>query len=357
MKKKIIKQMWEKIQPLSLYLFLFERREREAFDKYLKEINPPLLQKVSSDRIRKDYFRALRKYGVTLECYLCLDFYTKNHKQRDIYVAPGRLVAIWNSLNKAESRCFLDDKVKYLQKFKKYINRDYLAMETVEIEQYLDFCQKYSKIIVKKSNGYGGKGTTVFEPGQYTREQLLELYKEYVENKCVLEEYIYQTGVLHDLNPNSVNCVRVCTMRRKSGVEVFQCFSTMGNGDACVDNTYAGGLFAPIDIAWNAFEKHPVSGIQILGLEIPYWKEIKQLALQAADELPDIVYISWDIAVSEDGRLYLIEGNSCGEALWLKDEGEWDYFKSVLKEYRCWKQYKKSFVEAIKENMWRVIKN
>ena len=44
------------------------------------------------------------------------------------------------------------------------------------------------------------------------------------------------------------------------------------------------------------------------GLKIPYWHEVKAMALQTAGITPQLRYASWDITVTPDGPL-MIEGN------------------------------------------------
>lgn len=55
--------------------------------------------------------------------------------------------------------------------------------------------------------------------------------------------------------------------------------------------------------------RHPVSGADLAGFQLPYWQEVRALALQAAKAFLPLVTIGWDIAITPEGPL-LIEGNA-----------------------------------------------
>lgn len=56
-------------------------------------------------------------------------------------------------------------------------------------------------------------------------------------------------------------------------------------------------------------EAHPVTGQPIVGLRLPFWSEVKQLAEQAHAIFPKAGVIGWDIGLSEDGPV-IVEGNT-----------------------------------------------
>ncbi len=365
--KEFGKKISRNVVPVSIYLRYYEKKESDYLNELFHRPDTPQRYLDNLERVKKDYIKSIRKYGMPIRYYNALGFYEKNADQRDSYVGPGRLFILWNTINRHPSREMLDDKVSYMTKFEKYINREWLDMEHTSYEQFLEFCSCHKKMIVKNSKGYGGKGTHIFEYGQENETELHNRYLKYVEQRSVVEEYINQTGILHDINPDSVNCLRVCTMRHKDGVEIFQCFATMGNGNVCVDNAYEGGLFAAIDIEsgmiktaaydadWNEFYKHPVTGVEIKGIQIPYWNQVKEFVTKAANELKDLIYISWDVAVCDDGEIYLIEGNSCGDTMWLEDGGEWERFEQVLKEYRLRVKYRIIYDYMVKNHTSELI--
>ena len=53
---------------------------------------------------------------------------------------------------------------------------------------------------------------------------------------------------------------------------------------------------------------HPDTNVVFNGYQIPYFDEVKDLALSAAEKIPAIRLVGWDIVLGEQGPL-LLEGN------------------------------------------------
>lgn len=99
----------------------------------------------------------------------------------------------------------------------------------------------------------------------------------------------------------------------------------MGCGEAVVDNGGSGGILANVDVdtgivytsgrneKGERFLIHPDSKEQIVGFQIPRWKEavamVKEISAKTTNR-----YIGWDLALTEAGWV-LVEGNSCGQLL------------------------------------------
>ena len=95
-----------------------------------------------------------------------------------------------------------------------------------------------------------------------------------------------------------------------------------GVGDSVVDNFSAGGVGYPVNIEHGLIETfgiqvdnmldpiyiHPGTDVVMVGQRIPYWKEIRDMVCEAAQVLPQLRYVGWDVAVTLQGPL-LIEGN------------------------------------------------
>jgi hypothetical protein len=57
------------------------------------------------------------------------------------------------------------------------------------------------------------------------------------------------------------------------------------------------------------YERHPVTGVEFVGRQVPCWDEVTALAEKAHRVASDRVLVGWDIAVTPDGPI-LLEGNS-----------------------------------------------
>ena len=53
---------------------------------------------------------------------------------------------------------------------------------------------------------------------------------------------------------------------------------------------------------------HPITGVEIVGLQVPFWNETVAMVKKAALEHPENRSIGWDIVITENGPGF-IEGN------------------------------------------------
>lgn len=143
----------------------------------------------------------------------------------------------------------------------------------------------------------------------------------------LLEEYFVQNTLISMLNPDTVNTIRVITMRDDSG-EVNIPFANIriGRKGMCVDNFCSGGMTAGIntengvvitpafDGKLSEYTQHPDTGTPILGFQIPFWESVLDTVIKAADRISGCRYVGWDVVINRDGKICLIEGNSNPEA-------------------------------------------
>ena len=137
----------------------------------------------------------------------------------------------------------------------------------------------------------------------------------------LVEECIEGCTELQSFHPKSLNTLRVVTILHNGEHEVLHSFFRVGVGDSVVDNAHAGGLFAQVDIETGRLVtdgistdgakllKHPDSQIEFKGFVIPKWDMIKQTVLKAANSLPGLFICGWDVTVTKDGIVDIIEGN------------------------------------------------
>ena len=119
------------------------------------------------------------------------------------------------------------------------------------------------------------------------------------------------------MHPASVNTVRVPVVKKKNGdIVIFHPFFRIGLGDSVVDNrcilcnvdvetgiVYTDG----VDKWGNRYIIHPDTKRQIVGFNIPNWKELMDLVKKVSSETSNR-YIGWDFALSENGWV-MVEGN------------------------------------------------
>ena len=64
-----------------------------------------------------------------------------------------------------------------------------------------------------------------------------------------------------------------------------------------------------LDEHGNSYLCHPMTGVRFRGTPIPQWEEICDFCRSAAQTLPCLRVVGWDVAILPGGKLELIEGN------------------------------------------------
>ena len=173
---------------------------------------------------------------------------------------------------------------------------------------------------------------------------------DYIREKklVVLEHVQAQHPDMARLHPQSVNTMRICTDLVDGQVHIAYITLKMGRGGGVCDNSGQGGILCRVDINtgkicspatddyFNVFDKHPDTGIPLVGYQLPMIEEAKALACQAALEIPEVGHVGWDMAIGPDGPA-IIEGNDfpgtdlCQLAPFCPEKtGLWPYYKELL---------------------------
>ena len=218
---------------------------------------------------------------------------------------------------------------------------------TVDIGQLLD-CP--GDLLLKPVLGSGGKGIipvkiadrTIISDGQ---ELSLDALRDEVKD----DTYLIQRRVTNQhpgmktFFAKSLNTIRVTMVRTETGVEVLGCMFMTGASDAAYSNWHFGGICVNVDengrlgkygfsLSKKRITHHPDSGIAFEGYQLPYFKETIQLCKQAMDVYYGMQSIGWDMAVTEDGPIF-IEGNNL-----------WGVVAHQMVEHKGWAdKYRKYF--------------
>jgi len=188
-------------------------------------------------------------------------------------------------------------------------------------EAFVEFLKKHKTIIIKPDTGSAGQGV---EKVEYTTDEAAkQLFSGFsLSTPMICEEFIRQHSVLNSLNPSSVNCIRLFSLLQNGEVEIISATLKAGlNSDSITDNLTRGGIGAQVDVATgivstfgkdfklDSYAFHPVTGIQIIGLQIPHWEKAVDLVKQAHKRLPQCLLYGWDIAITETGA-DIVEANN-----------------------------------------------
>ncbi len=145
------------------------------------------------------------------------------------------------------------------------------------------------------------------------------------DDVCILEKYIEQHDTYKSIYPNSVNTIRIHTVRNIKGTKIFFMPKLRTGADNlqidCGNSKYRIPLSeegAILDSFYVDSDKcivqktaiHKDSGYSFIkGNQLPYVKEAMDLCLKAAELLPEMRYIGWDIAITPNGPV-IVEANN-----------------------------------------------
>lgn len=257
------------------------------------------------------------KYGAGYYDYQEFEFYLLSGKERRTYLTRAKNNQIISTYNDKKYFHVLDDKIEFNEKFKDYINRDYMFIND-NFDEFDKFFKKHKTIIAKIIDGEGGKGIEKFS---YTdNKESKKIYDSLIKkNELLIEECIVQHESVDKLYSGSVNTLRLFTFFDGTNAYVVNQIFKFGNGGV-TDNFSSGGMYTftdeegkvivpAIDREDNTFEVHPLTNEKIIGYKVPFFKEACDLVCKAAKEIPEIKYIGWDVAITKKGPA-IIEGNS-----------------------------------------------
>ena len=162
----------------------------------------------------------------------------------------------------------------------------------------------------------GGKGVDkIFAEGRNERDVvvLLDKYKK----NFVIQKVVSQHSDMASFNQSSINTLRISTYLNAQGkVKVLQAVQRFGMKGSVKDNASSGGRFVGVnpDGTYKR-EIHRFGEIKTepLGKEVafkvPCWKKIQETVCELHYQLPQFGFISWDICVTPEEHLVLIEYN------------------------------------------------
>ena len=315
------------------------KKLKEDFKTYLKTVKK-IDGKSEVTRLTRDFISCFKKYGIDAEEYFSVRYFSLTPKDREKIVSRWRQFHVVCSLNPVEYRNLIDDKKIFTRKFKDYINRVSLDMKTCTFDDFDKLFDSNEKIIIKPTNLWSGQGVYAINTKKNTAKKLFDDLKG---KDLLAEEFIKQTGILHDVCPTCVNTVRIATLNDQGEITIFFAWVRAGRFGSVVDNLHAGGILWPVDHIngvisdvgfdndGNEYSVHPDSGINMVGLKLPYWEEACETCKRIAREVPELSYISWDVVISDD-KISIIEGN-CNGGFWRpysSDYDMWSYIKDFM---------------------------
>ncbi len=305
-----------------LYLgYYFKELDKEKFFKMFDFVVAQ--KKISKSKLWRDIIVNSIKYNISLQEYFLFRFHEISKEEKKTYAGTGYMYEYQLLMNPKSSRDILNDKLIFLKKYGDFIHHNFLSIDEVakEQERVEQLLQNDSgKIVLKSSTGQCGIGIEVRMTNEFNQASLLKRLKE--TNNDFVEDFVQQHERLNELSPSGLNTIRIITQLTSNNLVEILGARLRITINSSVDNLAAGNIAAPINESTGKIEgpgvysditkkdefTHPVTGIEIVGFEIPFWKESLEMVKQAALLFPQNRSIGWDVAITNKGP-ELIEGN------------------------------------------------
>jgi hypothetical protein len=206
-------------------------------------------------------------------------------------------------------------------------------------------------IVLKPMSGSWGVGI------QFISRNELDKLGDLVSSQkgdFIIEQHLRQHPELDNINPYSVNSIRIISFLCADGtVKFLGAMLRTSSSTLPVDNFTMGGIVIGIEMSTGKLNKegfvkffysqainemkttssfksinqffetlreknllrpgkillrHPVTQTEFIGFQIPYWEEIKKITIKAQKIFHHIKSVGWDIAITPEGPV-IIEAN------------------------------------------------
>lgn len=307
---------------------------------YFKEIKSFSKQKeIPTIKLMADCLYSFFRYGCRLNQYTVGRFYLRKGFERKRILTYRVWKKIIKKYNSSHDITTLKNKIEFNNFFKDFIKREWIYCKEMTFDDFYFFLKKHKIFVAKPNKGSEGDGVRIIDANEKDPK---DLYKQLIGEDLILEQYIYQHKDMIFGN-KSVNTVRIYTVynpQEKKAI-IIKAVVRAGIGDSIVDNSHAGGCAYEIDkdhgyIISKSYEAnglthyiHPGTQICMLGRAVPYWENVKEICIQAAENLPNCQFIGWDIAVTDKGPL-IVEGNHSPDLDMVEFVGSFGYLDIIL---------------------------
>lgn len=289
------------------------------------------------------------RHQASPENYFVLRFYELNEKEREKYLTSGRSSQADKRLNRfltEEEAKLMSCKHLFYHKFNGLVKREFFYGPESSYQEMCRFLNANDTVILKPDRGIMGHGIQKLKTKDIADWKTF--YEKCQKDSLLVEQLIKQHKTLEKICPGCVNSIRINMARDQQGkIHLIGACLKCGGAGAIADNFHSGGVAYPIHAETGTvcgpgrnnteirdYEIHPGSQIRMPGLMIPHWNKIKKCAEEAMERIPNIGYVGWDIAVTDDGP-ELIEGNCRwpgGNIIQLDKIGKYPLIKKCLGE-------------------------
>lgn len=277
-------------------------------------------------KVRTHMSKVSTVYDIPADYYVLYRMWELTDEEISTYARRKDSNRLFAKYNIKEETLVLKNKAKFDEVYSEYIKRKFWVNRETNYEEFLEFVKDIDSIFCKPIDSGGGQGTEKIVLSERDPE---ELYNYLIaKDRMLVEECVVQHPEIDKFAPGCVNTIRVVTLLKDDICHFICAGIRMGNADV-VDNFHKDGMVCDVDIKTgkiitpaidrkgSTYNKHPRTGYEFMGFEIPNWDKVLKLAEDAIRVQPGVNYVGWDIAVCLD-KAVIIEGNSAPDLVLIQ---------------------------------------
>jgi alpha-L-glutamate ligase-like protein len=162
----------------------------------------------------------------------------------------------------------------------------------------------------------GGQVLTPLQLQRHLADIIFGVYSNQLEDRAFVERRVVPDPLFAALWPDGLCDVRIITLRKVPVMSMIRVPTAESGGKA---NLHQGGLGIALDLETGrttravhrgrAVERHPESGAPLVGLRVPRWAEVLDVASRAAGSVP-LGYLGIDVVLDVDRGPLVLEINA-----------------------------------------------
>ncbi|HSM93890.1 MAG TPA: sugar-transfer associated ATP-grasp domain-containing protein [Anaeromyxobacteraceae bacterium] len=162
----------------------------------------------------------------------------------------------------------------------------------------------------------GGRLVTPLQLQRHLADIVFGVHSNQLEDRAFVERRVVADPLFAALWPDGLCDVRIITLRRVPVMSMIRVPTAESGGKA---NLHQGGLGIAVDLATGrtsravhrgrAVEAHPESGARLVGLQVPRWDEVLEVARRTAGSVP-LGYLGIDVVLDAERGPLVLEINA-----------------------------------------------
>lgn len=270
-----------------------------------------------------DSIRCVYKYNIGAIDYFLFRFFEKDPEERAKWVGTGYKYEYDLVMNPKSTRHVLENKIHFYDSYAAFVLHSVCTIEDIKNKTEsarVVLENPTGKIVVKDSLGQCGWDVEIIKSADFDYDSLYKYMKS--KGFDLAEEFIVQHSDISRLSDSGVNTVRIISQVNKDNeVEILGARMRI-SVNTWVDNLASGNIATSVDLETGRIDSlgiysditkdrvshHPVSGVELIGYQLPLWEESLDLVKRASLHRPENRAIGWDVVLTEKGP-ELLEGN------------------------------------------------